>query len=108
MRYVGAIKKRKNHILSWVQILKLYLWNKALSDKLARNIDTFIKGELKLLDEEMEFVMRYPFCRTSRSPELQDRKSNRKFYLKKKQQERGSRSSSASRTRTRLQMTKQT
>jgi hypothetical protein len=35
---------------------------KILTNKLARNIDTFIQGELQLPDEEMEFVMKCPFC----------------------------------------------
>ncbi|EFX61644.1 hypothetical protein DAPPUDRAFT_121259 [Daphnia pulex] len=37
---------------------------KALTDKLAQNIDIFIQGELQLPDEEMEFVMKCPFCHT--------------------------------------------
>lgn len=37
----------------------------ALTEKLARNIDTFIQGELQLLAEEMEFVMRCPYCHTA-------------------------------------------
>jgi hypothetical protein len=37
----------------------------ALTEKLARNIDTFIQGELQLPAEEMEFVMSCPYCYTA-------------------------------------------